>query len=301
MAKRLKKPTTTQVLAGVGAALDAVSVRTAPPSLPTERKPPMLDLSRYTILVYGREKIGKTTLFSSFPDAIFFATEPGTKGLEIYEYNHENGGCRNWGDMLNGLRALEESPGQFKTAIVDTGDRAYDFCRDWVCEKRGVEYPSDKNDYGGTWNAVKMEFLSFIHRIERTGRGLCFTSHLREVDIQVGGRTVTTKVIPSMSNQARGVIEAVVDLFFYAEYIRMNDGDVKRVLITRGNDYIWGGSRKGPGKMPLFVPLLEEGGYEVLKAAFEGEDVGINPQNVLPVASASDAAKRAVTTIKAGV
>ena len=261
----------------------------------------MTDLNRYTMLVYGREKIGKTSLFASFPDALFLSTEPGTKALEIFEYNHENGGINDWNDMRDALEALKATPDRFKTIIVDTVDRAYDMCRDWVSQKKGVEYPSDKNDHGSTWNAVKMEFLHFIHHVSRTGRGLCFTSHLREVDIKAGGRTVTTKVVPSMSGQARGVVEAVVDLFFYAEYIRMKDGSVQRVLVTRGNDYIWGGSRKGPGKMPLFVPLLEEGGYDVLKRAFEGEDVGIDPTQVLPVVGASDVAKRAITTIKAGV
>ena len=65
-------------------------------TLPDEPKIASQDLKDYMILLYGREKIGKTTWLRSFPDALFLTTEPGTKGLELYEFNSENGGCTSW-------------------------------------------------------------------------------------------------------------------------------------------------------------------------------------------------------------
>src|SRR5579872_1467130 len=78
-------------------------------SLPSGPKEPDTDLNHYTILLYGREKIGKTQIFSTFPEALFFATEPGTKGLAIAEFNSEDGGVKSWDIFRRGVELLEQS------------------------------------------------------------------------------------------------------------------------------------------------------------------------------------------------
>ncbi len=149
-------------------------------SLPEGPKEPDLDMNHYTILLYGREKIGKTQILSSFPDSLFFTTEPGTKGLRIAEFNADDGGCKNWSIFRRGVELLEEDRSKYKTVMIDTVDRAYDMCLDWVCNERGIEHPSGENngveDFGKAWRAVKMEFLEQIHRISQSGRGICFRS-----------------------------------------------------------------------------------------------------------------------------
>lgn len=243
-------------------------------ALPTERKEPDLDISHYMLLVYGREKIGKTTLFASFPDAIFFPTEPGTKGLRIYEFNAPRG-IDSWETFLAGVSLLEKNPDEFKTVIVDTADRAYDLCMAYVCKLSGVEHPHDANDYGKTWNKVKAEFLSVVDRILRTGRGVCFTSHAKEQEIESKSGAKYTRIFPTMSTQARAVIEALVDMFFYVEYMTDIKGRTRRVIITKGDETIWAGHREIGAPLPRFLPLKKRNGYEVLQKAFAGEDVGI--------------------------
>ena len=47
--------------------------------LPTKKSKIESDLSKYSILLYGKIKIGKTSLAAQFPDALFLMTEPGGK------------------------------------------------------------------------------------------------------------------------------------------------------------------------------------------------------------------------------
>lgn len=238
------------------------------------------DIRNYTILIYGREKIGKSTAFSGFPGAIFFATEPGTKGLDIFEFNSEDGGVKDWDIFREGVRLLEGKQHGFHNVIIDTVDRAYDMCLDWVCENRGIEYPGEDSagsqDFGKSWRAVKNEFTEQIHKLRQAGMGIGFVSHAREFEFRSRSGEKYTRIFPSMSNQARTVVEALVDFFFYAEY-----SNVGRILICDGDETVWAGARSAGGRdFPKFLPLERERTYATIKLAFEGQYKGIPIDNL---------------------
>ena len=263
--------------------------------LPTEPKPKETDIMKYTMLLYGREKIGKTTALASFPGAIFFCTEPGSKGLEIYEYNHEDGGVKNWEIFRSGVRALVANPGKFKTVIIDTVDRAYDHCLDWVCEHKGIEYPGQDNagkeDFGKSWRAVKQEFMEQIHALSQAGMGICLTSHATETEFKTRSGEKFARIQPSMSGQARKVIEAMVDMFFYCEYMRSPEGANSRVVICQGDETIWAGARETVAEdFPAFLPLQKRDWFEVLQSAFNGTYAGLDPKTLLAAKGTSKTA-----------
>ncbi len=264
--------------------------------LPTGPKTPNLNISQYTFLIYGREKIGKTTLLSSFPEAIFAATEPGTKGLSISEFNAEDGGIKNWAIFRKMVELLSQNTGRFKTVIIDTVDRAYDMCLDWVCEHRGIEYPGKDSDgdedFGKSWRAVKIEFVEQLHLLEQAGYGVVFTSHAKETTIKTRAGDKYTRIQPTMSSQARGVIEAIVDFFFYCEYMRAPDGSTKRILICQGDDTIWAGARSGViNDFPQFLPMEKKNGYSVIHNAFLGKFTGLDAKTLMPARSTMQTAK----------
>jgi len=257
--------------------------------LPDEPKPIDDDLANYITLIYGREKIGKTTLAASFPGAIFLATEPGLRGLSVYSFNHEGGGVHDWSVFRAAVDALIKTKGKkrkFKTVVVDTVDRAYDMCLDWVCEERGIEYPGvlkdGKNDYGKSWRAVKQEFLKQIHRLVHADYGVVFISHAKEMTVTSRTGVEFDKIYPTMMSQARTVVEALVDFFFYAEYAKDDAGKDLRVLICKGDEMIWAGARSTPGEektgkpFPGMLPLKREDGYRVLQSAFVGDYSGLD-------------------------
>lgn len=259
-------------------------------ALPTVPKEVEQDITKYTLLLYGREKIGKTTMAASFPGAIFLSTEPGTKGLRVFEFNADDGGVKNWDIMRKAIDLLIEVKGgsKFKTVVIDTVDRAYDMCLDWVCENRGIEYPGvddeGDEDFGKSWRAVKMEFLEQMHRLVQAGYGLVLTSHAKEQTFKTKSGDKFTRIFPSMGNQARNIVEAMVDLFFFADYMRdQKTGETRRILICGGDDTIWAGARQTlAGAFPKFIPMLEKGGYDMLLKTFKGEYKGISAADIMP-------------------
>lgn len=252
-------------------------------ALPTEKKAVDTDLRHYTTLVYGREKWGKTTFFASYPETLFLMTEPGAQGLSVYEFNADRGGVHDWNVFRAAVDLLERNTTQFQNVVIDTADLAYDMCLDWVCENMHIEYPGKddegKQDFGKSWKMVKKEFLEQIHRIKRTGRGVCFTSHCKTEHHRTRGGDEYDRVYPSMSGQARGVIEALVDMFFFGEYFKDEHERTIRCLVTEGDDSIWAGHRPiaGLGKLPQFIPVMENQGYTTLLGAFHGKVKGYDP------------------------
>lgn len=252
--------------------------------LPMEAKEASDRFDDYSVLLYGREKIGKTITASTFPDLLFLATEPGHKGLRVKAVTIET-----WGDIRSVLKLLKkdnERKYKYKWICFDTVDRAYEICLDWVCEKRGIEYPGEtadgKEDFGKSWKAVRKEFLSVIHEFNRLGIGIMYISHANESVIKSRGGESYTRIFPSMSKQARGVIEGIVDFFFYCDYMRNSKGENIRVIITQGDEMVWAGSRKSAGKFPPIMELTEKGGYRNLVEGFNGRIDGLNPKTLLP-------------------
>ena len=253
--------------------------------LPTKKKVPELDMGRYTWLLYGREKIGKTTLLSQWDDMLILPTEPGTKGLSIYEVP-----ILKWEDMLAVVKDLEKEKEKFATVGIDTVTAAYTMALDYTCQRLGIPYPGEssggREDFGKSWNQVKVEFTGVIKRIVNTGRGIVFTAHAQEIDIKHRSGAKYSRIIPSMPGQARKVIEALVDIAMYAEYFRDKNGQVVRALVCHGDELVWAGHRSVAGKFPSILPILEAGGYDTLKAGFAGEHPGLDPTTLLPAKEA---------------
>jgi hypothetical protein len=269
--------------------------------LPTAPKNQEESITKYAGLIYGREKIGKTTILSSFPGAIFFCCEPGAKGLSIYEFNSENGGVHNWNIFRTGVSQLckPENKGKFQTVIIDTADRAYEMCLDWVCKNRGVEYPGQdsdgKEDFGKSWKAVKGEFIEQIHHLLQAGLGIWFTSHAKETEIKTKSGARYDKIYPTMSSQARAVIEALVDFYFYAEYVQGPDNKTIRILVCEGDETLWAGGRPTPfiQQWPRFLPMTNDGtAFDIIQSAFKGEYIGLDPSTMLPARSTSKVASK---------
>jgi hypothetical protein len=262
--------------------------------LPTERRHVSTRIEDYSVLFYGPYKFGKSTFFSSFPDALFLATEPGTTGLDIFEFNSEHGGVYNWQIMEQAVKMLERCK-RFPNIIVDTADKAYKKCMRRVCELKGVKHPHDANDYGSTWDAVSAEYNGMCDRIRATGRALYFTSHIKEGEVEAADGQKFNRVGPTLTGQAATAVLASVHFIFYGQYVRQADGTQRRVIVTEGSDTVTAGQRKiagGKVKLPpvILLPEDESQDYETFKAAFEGRLPAAHTADLVPSQNASKGA-----------
>lgn len=200
--------------------------------LPTKRSVPETDLSAYSILLYGQEKIGKTSFTAQFPKPLHLMFEPGGKSLELFKED-----VKDWAHFRKLLPEIEKDT-SFKNIVVDTADVAYVMAERWVCEANGVSDLEDM-EYGKGWRKIRLEFHTCVRRLLKTGKGVIFTSHVSEKQFKRRGGESTDRIVPSMSKQAREILEPIVDIWCYYRY-KPNGG---REFIVRGNEEISAGTR----------------------------------------------------------
>ena len=203
-------------------------------SLPTELSVPIEDLGAYSWLFYGAKKIGKSTLASLFPDAVFFMFEPGAKALRIYRLD-----CHKWDDALAYLSLLEKEFAagtlKYKTAVIDTGFEAYQKNMRFTCKRLGIDYPREDN-YGKDWDAIKKEMRDFHDRLFAIGIGVVILCHesLQEQKTFAGDRY--DQVVPLLPKPMLDFYRAVIDNFVWYHYRRK-----QRFLQIKGTDHAMAG------------------------------------------------------------
>lgn len=240
--------------------------------IPTEKTKPKESLQDYPILIYGRERVGKTTLCAQFESPLFLFFEPGGKALSLYATN-----IKNWKMFKEVLEQLENTD-NFRTIVIDTVDKAYDMAFQYRCKKAGVEHPSDMKDYGKTWAAIDQEFEAAMFRLLRTGRGLIFTSHSEEKDIVNAVGETHNMTAPTASKQVLRFVRRYIDLILYYYYAKNGE----RWIRIQGNSDIVAGSRiDGHFKQitKFNAGSTPEEAYQNLVAAFENKLQGKERDN----------------------
>ncbi|HWE98858.1 MAG TPA: ATP-binding protein [Caulobacteraceae bacterium] len=106
-------------------------------------KPPIL-------LIYGPEKMGKTTLSAEFPAPVFIQTEDGASGqLELTTF----GLMETFGDVLDALTVLATENVPFKTVVIDSISKLEKLVFAEVCRRHNwssIEQPGYGKGYAET-------------------------------------------------------------------------------------------------------------------------------------------------------
>jgi len=202
--------------------------------LPTELSSPMTALSDYSILLYGQEKVGKTTLAAMFPEALFLMTEPGGKSLRIFQVP-----ILSWRELQDVLVEVSRTK-RFRTLVLDTADLAYRMCEQHVCKKLGITHASDET-WGKAWGLIRNEFQLTMAKMASLGRGCVFISHAHEQEVRKRSGISTHRTVPTMANIAQSTLEPMADFWvFYG-----TDKHGARMLHIRPDADISGGIRTG--------------------------------------------------------
>lgn len=126
------------------------------------------------VVIYGPEGIGKSTLASHFPDAVFIDTEGSTKELDVARYPTPT----SWHDIITDVKdTVKERP--CHTIVIDTADWAEQLCAKAVCEKLNVGGIEDVG-YGKGYTYLAEMFGTFLKDCDeliKVGINVVFTAH----------------------------------------------------------------------------------------------------------------------------
>lgn len=197
-----------------------------------ERNVPPTDFLDFPTCIYGEKGIGKTSLAAQFPGAMVFMFERGRRNLPIFQIPRKGERPLDWARFKEYMDLIAEDD-TVQTPVIDTIDRAYELCYEWVCGKFGVKSPEEAGkNKSGVWNAIREEAEScFNALIDIKGR-VVFVSHARTQDIEQRlGAEAVTKVVPTASPMVWKYIQTCVDMVFYYGY---RNG--RRALAVRGHE-----------------------------------------------------------------
>jgi len=230
-------------------------------------------------LIWGGQKLGKSTFGSHADGALFLATEAGLNSLDVFQTP-----ITNWDEFLQACAEISEGKHPFKTIVVDTVDNAYRFCAQYICAKHKIEHESDLG-YGKGWALVNSEFYRVLNKLALLPNGLFMISHAQEKEIE--SRTGKyTRMVPTLPDKVRKIVLGMVDMILYCdlEVVKNPDGTFiqRRVIRTKPSLYHEAGDRTGR------LPEVFDIDYGKYIEAF-GDKKSVAPAAAAP--AKSDAAK----------
>jgi len=219
-----------------------------------------------TILIYGRAKIGKSTLASKFPNPIFLATEAGLRYIQCNKVN-----ITSWEAFLEVCAELSEGKHEYKTIVIDTIDNLATYCADFVLrdfnervsEKDNVVHIADI-PHGKGWMKVTYELDRVLSKVAGMPYGLVMISHSDVEKVETKSSKYDRMSISITGKGSKHLFLNMSDIILFI------DSDVKggveeRVIRTKPSRDYEAGDRSG--KLPATIGL----DYNELEKYLKGE------------------------------
>jgi hypothetical protein len=174
-------------------------------------------------MIYGAPGIGKSTLFSKFPNALFLYTDPGLTFLTAFKQP-----IAKWQDFKDSVKELiAQAKPAYGIVVVDTVDLLWAQCVEHVCKANGIVHESDMQ-WGKAYAMIEREFKIPIQQLcmlKSKGCGVAFISHA--MDVEIRGRIIkTSKIVPTLPKKARSIILPLCDVIGYCGFSLNTSQDV---------------------------------------------------------------------------
>ena len=116
------------------------------------------------VVIYGQEGVGKSTLASQFPGAVFIDCEGSTSRMNVRRLPRPT----SWNMRTQEMDYVLESGHAkgYKTVIIDTFDWAERLALDELCSEHNVTGIEGMN-YGKGWEYEKEKIGRFLDRTDR--------------------------------------------------------------------------------------------------------------------------------------
>lgn len=217
--------------------------------LPSKERRKVSDvIAKKRIWLYGAPFSGKTYLANEFPDPLMLNTDGNVRFVDapyiaIRDQITVDGRITKrtyaWEVFKDAISELEKKQNDFKTIVVDLVEDTYEYCRQFMFNKLGIEHESDSG-YGKGWDMIKTEFLNTIKRLMNLDYdNIILISHEdTSKDLTKKSGDKITAVKPNLTDKASLKIAGMVDLV-----ARVVNDSGNRTLSFKSNEYVFGGGR----------------------------------------------------------
>lgn len=195
------------------------------------------------VVIYGPEGIGKSTLAANnMPAPLFLDTEDGTCQLDV-----DRVPVRSIDDLRDAMAALlsEAKAGtcEYKSVVLDTADRLWMMCADYVCAEnnwKDIEQPGYGKGYAIVAGKFRTLFGGF-DKLMRAGLHVCIVCHAKVDRIVPPDNTEYNKYLIKIAapnkqaEQSREHVKEWCDTLLFCHYQIAVDQEKKR-LVGGGNE-----------------------------------------------------------------
>lgn len=240
-------------------------------ALPIAKSQKETSLNKQVILIYGRAKIGKSTLCSYFDNALFLATEPGLNHLEVFKVN-----INSWESFLSACGEVAQGKHQFKTIIIDTIDNLITYCADYICRENKIEHPADM-PHGRGWSLVTYELTRAMVKLYGLGYGVVIVSHVKLEEVETKVKKYSRATI-DVGGKNQNIILNGMEIILYMDS-EMKDGIETGVVRTKPSLYYDAGDKSNLLPENIYYPLNNpKVAFDVINKAFGGANGTVQAQ-----------------------
>lgn len=172
-------------------------------------------------VIYGHEGIGKSTLASKLPGAVFIDIEQGTNQLDVARLPRP----RTWTELLAEIADVINNGYGIETLVIDTADAAEQLCIAHVCAGAGKKSIEDWG-YGKGYVLVRDEFLKLIGLLDELtthGMNVCVLAHACISRVETPEESAsydrwTLKLIDTKRTSDAALLKEWADLLLFLDY-----------------------------------------------------------------------------------
>lgn len=160
-------------------------------------------------LIYGKPKVGKTTLACQFPQPLLIDIEGGTAFMRVAQFPLKALAAdgKKPLELLRDLyKALKDSPGSYRTVIFDTADELFKIIA--APHKQNGVIPLK------AYQIIYEQFTGIIESYKALGIDVVLTAHEKQITDEDGGGIIqTTVALPGqLADNTGGRVDEIIYL-----------------------------------------------------------------------------------------
>jgi len=168
-------------------------------------------------VIYGTEGVGKSTLASQFPGALFIDVEGGTSQMDVRRIEAP----KSWSELVEIVNEVSKTPGICETLILDTADWAEQMLIQHICKKynqKSIEsfgYGKGYTYIGEEWQQLMKAFDA----VKDAGMNVTIIAHARQRKIELPDQAgAFDHWEMKLSKQVAPLLKEWADLLLFLNY-----------------------------------------------------------------------------------